>query len=153
MLQERLMQLGYYSEKINGYFGMATRTAVEQFRLSNNLPESSVVDTEAFNLIFSAYAVDDGNLPFETGEPYYTVSPAPSPVTSSLPMPAASPTPTLPPAADINAVAETNCNCNCVRRTDRSPDTVAKTHTDAKADADTVACANPDSSTRTVTRA
>ena len=98
MLQERLMQLGYYSEKINGYFGMATRTAVEQFRLSNNLPESSVVDTEAFNLIFSAYAVDDGNLPFETGEPYYTVSPAPSPVPSSLPMPAASPTPTLPPA-------------------------------------------------------
>ena len=72
------MQLGYYSEKINGYFGTATRTAVEQFRLSNNLPESSVVDTEAFNLIFSAYAVDDGNLPFETGEPYYTVSPAPS---------------------------------------------------------------------------
>ena len=39
MLQERLMQLGYYSEKINGYFGTATRTAVEQFRLSNNLPE------------------------------------------------------------------------------------------------------------------
>ena len=98
MLQERLMQLGYYSEKINGYFGTATRTAVGQFRLSNNLPESSVVDTEAFNLIFSAYAVDDGNLPFETGEPYYTVSPAPSPVTSSLPMPAVSPTPTLPPA-------------------------------------------------------
>ena len=98
MLQERLMQLGYYSEKINGYFGTATRTAVEQFRLSNNLPESSVVDTEAFNLIFSAYAVDDGNLPFETGEPYYTVSPAPSPVLSSLPTPAASPTPTLPPA-------------------------------------------------------
>ena len=54
MLQERLMQLGYYSEKINGYFGTATRTAVGQFRLSNNLPESSVVDTEAFNLIFSA---------------------------------------------------------------------------------------------------
>lgn len=78
MLQERLMQLGYYSEKINGYFGTATRTAVGQFRLSNNLPESSVVDTEAFNLIFSAYAVDDGNLPFETGGPYYTVSPAPS---------------------------------------------------------------------------
>ena len=52
MLQERLMQLGYYSEKTNGYFGTATRTAVEQFRLSNNLPESSVVDTEAFNLIF-----------------------------------------------------------------------------------------------------
>ena len=94
----RLLQLGYYSEKINGYFGTATRTAVGQFRLSNNLPESSVVDTEAFNLIFSAYAVDDGNLPFETGEPYYTVSPAPSPVTSSLPMPAVSPTPTLPPA-------------------------------------------------------
>lgn len=98
MLQERLMQLGYYSEKINGYFGTATRTAVRQFRLSNNLPESGVVDTEAFNLIFSAYAVDDGNLPFETGEPYYTVSPVPSPVTSSLPMPAVSPTPTLPPA-------------------------------------------------------
>lgn len=52
MLQERLMQLGYYSEKINGYFGTATRTAVRQFRLSNNLPESGVVDTEAFNLIF-----------------------------------------------------------------------------------------------------
>ena len=98
MLQERLMQLGYYSEKTNGYFGTATRTAVGQFRLSNNLPESSVVDTEVFNLIFSAYAVDDGNLPFETGGPYYTVSPAPSPVLSSLPMPAVSPTPTLPPA-------------------------------------------------------
>ena len=98
MLQERLMQLGYYSEKINGYFGTATRTAVEQFRLSNNLPESSVVDTEAFNLIFSAYAVDDGNLPFETGEPYYTVSPAPSPVTSSLPRPTPTPKPTPTPS-------------------------------------------------------
>ena len=154
MLQERLMQLGYYSEKTNGYFGTATRTAVEQFRLSNNLPESSVVDTEAFNLIFSAYAVDDGNLPFETGGPYYTVSPAPSPVTSSLPMPAVSPTPTLPPAP---ASTPSNCNCNCVRRTDSNADTVAETHTDAKADADTksdtVACTDPDNSARTVTRA
>ena len=151
MLQERLMQLGYYSEKTNGYFGTATRTAVGQFRLSNNLPESSVVDTEVFNLIFSAYAVDDGNLPFETGGPYYTVSPAPSPDACCF-----SDTHTAA-RTGINAVAETNCNCNCVRRTDRSPDTVAETHTDAKADVDTksdaVACANPDISTRAVTRA
>lgn len=95
MLQERLAQLGYYSAKTNGYFGTATRTAVEQFRLSNGLVEGSVVDFETFNLIFSSYAVDDGVPPIETLTPEYSASPAPSPVPSASPTaaPTAAPTP------------------------------------------------------------
>ena len=85
-MQQRLMLLGYLpSDEPSDVFNKPLEQAVKLFQRANHLAQSGE-------------AVDDGNLPFETGEPYYTVSPAPSPVPSSLPTPAASPTPTLPPA-------------------------------------------------------
>ena len=44
MVQDRLNQLGYYSDKINGYYGTATLDAVEVFQAYNGLDVSGRTD-------------------------------------------------------------------------------------------------------------
>jgi peptidoglycan hydrolase-like protein with peptidoglycan-binding domain len=43
-MQARLAELGYYEEKDNGYFGVATERAVKSFQKRNKIEETGVID-------------------------------------------------------------------------------------------------------------
>lgn len=87
MLQQRLSQLGYYSDKQNGYFGTATRNALIKFQSLNDLEINGTADRMTFDTLFSADAV---NLVQETPAPSPSPSPAPA---TPRPVPSATPTP------------------------------------------------------------
>ena len=77
MLQERLNQLGYYDEKLNGYYGASTVEAIETFQDVNGIDPSGKVASDTFDLIFSYDAISkDGPRPIEfTDEPRETPTP------------------------------------------------------------------------------
>ena len=52
-MQRRLTELGYYQDKDNGYFGVATQQAVLSFQKRNNISQTGVIDTDARNLLYS----------------------------------------------------------------------------------------------------
>ena len=55
-MQSRLAQLGYYEEKVNGYFGVATEEALRAFQLKNELNADGVYGMDERELIYSADA-------------------------------------------------------------------------------------------------
>ncbi|MEN6635193.1 MAG: peptidoglycan-binding domain-containing protein, partial [Clostridiaceae bacterium] len=52
-MQSRLNELGYYSEKVNGYFGVATEDALRAFQKKNQISEDSVFNVEDRDLLYS----------------------------------------------------------------------------------------------------
>ena len=55
-MQSRLNELGYYSEKVNGYFGVATEEALLAFQAKNKITEDSVFNVEDRDLLYSPEA-------------------------------------------------------------------------------------------------
>ena len=55
-MQSRLNELGYYSEKVNGYFGVATEEALLAFQTKNKITEDSVFNVEDRDLLYSPEA-------------------------------------------------------------------------------------------------
>ena len=115
MLQTRLNELGFYQDKNNGYFGVATENAVGMFQAKNELTVNGRADLETRSVLYSPKArySDDSmqapNLPLETGTPAQPsptatrrpdASPTPreTPKPSSTPKPNVTPTPTRTPA-------------------------------------------------------
>ncbi len=104
MLQQRLFQLGYYSDKQNGYFGTATRNALIKFQSLNGLAINGTADRTTFDTLFSADAV---SIVQETPTPLPSPTPAsvtPAPVSPATPTPrpsqgASSPRPSNTPPA------------------------------------------------------
>lgn len=89
-LQRRLTELGYYEEKDNGYFGVATQRAVYAFQKRNTIEETGIVDQNMRSLLYSP-------------EAKYLVDPTPKPTKTpsapSTPKPSKTPKPTASPAA------------------------------------------------------
>lgn len=137
MVQERLSDLGYYDEKVNGYYGTSTQTAIEDFQILNGLDVSGVVDTGTFATLFSyeavagfepepqqdddaAAVIEETPAPIEyvepaTAEPVYRPDELKTTAPSSEPRPTASPatpepSPTAEPFVPYNAYAHTNTN-------------------------------------------
>ena len=115
MLQTRLNELGFYQDKNNGYFGVATENAVGMFQAKNELTVNGRADLETRSVLYSPKArysddsMQDPNLPLETGTPAQPsptatrrpdASPTPreTPKPSSTPKPNVTPTPTRTPA-------------------------------------------------------
>ncbi len=55
-LQKQLGDLGYYSDKSNGYFGVATSRALSAFQTKNKLDASGVADGDTLDLLYSSKA-------------------------------------------------------------------------------------------------
>lgn len=115
MLQTRLNELGFYEDKNNGYFGVATENAVGMFQAKNELTVNGRADLETRSVLYSPRArysddsMQNPNLPLETGTPAQPsptatrrpdASPTPreTPKPSSTPKPNVTPTPTRTPA-------------------------------------------------------
>ena len=68
-LQQRLAELGYYTDRINGYFGPNTEQAVMQFQAINGLTVSGELDYAAWVILYSDDALPVPVLPTDTPTP------------------------------------------------------------------------------------
>ena len=68
-LQQRLAELGYYSDRANGYFGPKTEQAVMLFQAINWLTVSGELDFEAWAVLYSDDALPSPSLPTDTPSP------------------------------------------------------------------------------------
>ncbi len=68
-LQQRLSELGYYTDRINGYFGPNTEQAVMQFQAINGLTVSGELDYDAWVILYSEDALPVPVLPTDTPTP------------------------------------------------------------------------------------
>ena len=71
-LQQRLTELGYYSDRINGYFGPNTEQAVMLFQAINGLEVQGELDYEAWSILYSEDAMALPALPTDTPTPRST---------------------------------------------------------------------------------
>lgn len=103
-MQGRLSELGYYEDKDNGYFGVATERAVRKYQERNKLEQTGVMDMDALDLLYSPkarYLVDP--TPTPTPKPKPTPSPTPSDTPKATKKPKATPSPT--PEQDVPVIA------------------------------------------------
>ena len=68
-LQQRLAELGYYTDRINGYFGPNTEQAVMQFQAINDLAVTGELDYGAWTILYSEDALSVPVLPTDTPTP------------------------------------------------------------------------------------
>ena len=85
-LQERLTELGYLNDSIDGNFGGNTQTAVKLFQSAVGMEETGIADPATQAALFAEDA------------PYH-------PSAQPTPTPTAAPTPTTPPAEETGAQA------------------------------------------------
>ncbi len=83
-MQRRLTELGYYADKDNGYFGIATERAVKAFQARNKIEETGVIDHTVRDLMYSPHA-------------RYLVDPTPTPKPTIKPTPKPTAKPTVKP--------------------------------------------------------
>lgn len=111
MLQQRLAQLGYYSDKQNGYFGTATKKALIKFQSLNNLEVNGTADRTTFDTLFSADAISlVQDVPTPAPSPTQDIV-APTPAYQATPTPShhetPTPVPTHTPAPEVTPVPPT----------------------------------------------
>jgi len=112
-MQSRLNELGYYTEKINGYFGVATEEALRAFQVKNKITDDSVFNVEDRDLLYSPEARPKID-PTPTPSPKPTPKPTKKPTTTKRPTTTSSGTTptdsgstiTEPPAATAAPVTE-----------------------------------------------
>ena len=95
-MQSRLNELGYYGEKINGYFGVATEDALRAFQTKNKISEDSVFNVEDRDLLYSPKARPK-------------IDPTPTPSPKPTPKPTKKPTTTRRPSETSSGSSEP-CN-------------------------------------------
>ena len=77
-LQRQLVDLGYYADKVNGYFGVATSRALSAFQTKNKLESNGSADGSTLDLLYSAKARPKID-PTPTPKPTKTPKPAKTP--------------------------------------------------------------------------
>ena len=90
LVQRRLYQLGYYLGKLDGVFGLGTRTAVYGFQRAHKLEKiDGKVGPATIERMFAEDAIVK-----PTPTPSPTPTPTPTPVPTATPVPTPAPTPT-----------------------------------------------------------
>lgn len=79
-LQKQLVDLGYYTDKVNGYFGVGTSRALSAFQTKNKLDASGAADGDTLDILYSAQA-----------RPKIDPTPTPKPKPTKTPKPAKTP--------------------------------------------------------------
>ena len=94
-MQSRLNELGYYSDKINGYFGVATEDALRAFQTKNQITQDSVFNVEDRDLLYSPQARPK-------------IDPTPTPSPKPTPKPTKKPSATKKPSSGTSGGTNTN---------------------------------------------
>ena len=91
-IQQRLTELGYYTARGDGAWGIASRSALRNFKVANGLPDDDEWNAMAETVLFDEQAVRAADAPVGSAR-----NPAPSPATAAaVPLPPKRP---APPAA------------------------------------------------------
>ena len=100
-MQLVLTTLGYYAGKTNGYFGVATEAALQDFQRKNGLPQDNIFDVDDRDVLYSEQArplIDPTPTPTPVATPRPTRKPTTEPPAKTAePAPGASPTKTEAP--------------------------------------------------------
>ena len=115
-MQARLTELGYYSEKVNGYFGVATHRAVLKFQARNNLDETGVVDHTQRDLLYSASV-----RPLVDPTPTPTLKPTPTQKPTPRLTQAPTEKPTKAPIYDIPVLEEEETDVPAIPTPTKTP--------------------------------
>ena len=76
-LQNRLQELGYYTQRVDGSAGASTESAIKTFQRKNNLPVTGVADLATLTVLYSQDALPARQTPgLPTPTPYPTNAPA-----------------------------------------------------------------------------
>lgn len=94
-MQSRLNELGYYSDKVNGYFGVATEDALRAFQTKNQITQDSVFNVEDRDLLYSPQARPK-------------IDPTPTPSPKPTPKPTKKPSATKKPSSGTSGGTNTN---------------------------------------------
>lgn len=97
-LQTELKELGYYEDKLNGYFGTATTRATAAFQKKNKLDITGEADYGTLELLYSPKAK-----PLIDPTPTPTPTPTPKPTKTPKPTATASPKKTTAPTSESAA--------------------------------------------------
>lgn len=97
-LQNELKELGYYEDKLNGYFGTATSRATAAFQKKNKLDITGEADYFTLELLYSPKAKP-------LIDPTPTPTPTPTPKPTKTPKPTATPKPGKTTAPDATSSA------------------------------------------------
>jgi len=93
-MQSRLNELGYYANKINGYFGVATEDAVRAFQTKNKVDVDGVFNVSDRDLLYSPEA-----------RPKIDPTPTPKPTPKPTPRPTKKPSSSSSSSASSNATS------------------------------------------------
>ena len=94
-MQSRLNELGYYSDKVNGYFGVATEDALRAFQTKNQITQDSVFNVEDRDLLYSPQARPK-------------IDPTPTPSPKPTPKPTKKPSATKKPSSGTSGGTTTS---------------------------------------------
>ncbi len=103
-VQSRLSELGYYDSKVNGYFGVATEQALEDFETKNKLDVDGVFRVSDRDLLFSPDARPK-------------IDPTPTPKPTAKP----TPKPTKKPSSSSSSSSSSNSSENSSSSSSESP--------------------------------
>lgn len=103
--QLRLYEMGYYTDKVSGYYGPQTELAVSIFQAKNKLDVDGKIDRNVFNILYSdeaVWLVTPTPVPTPTPDPTSAATKKPGttrkPGSSSTSKPGSNPTPTRKPS-------------------------------------------------------
>lgn len=92
-LQERLQELKYLSDKADGVYGSATKSAVAEFQTAMKIKATGVADSETIKALKSSSAKSNPNAGGKSGEAKPTPTPAPTKATEATKSPASTKSP------------------------------------------------------------
>jgi len=104
-VQGMLNSLGYFNNKITGYYGTITVAAVKQFQQDYGLPVNGGVDNQTLQAILWVYGkFKNTAAPIQTATPIQTAAPSKTttPIQTAAPNPAPTTVPTSAPAKSAN---------------------------------------------------
>ena len=91
-IQRQLSDLGYYTDRITGYYGPLTEEAVMRFQSKNGMNADGQITRDDWDLLYS-----DDAVPIATPAPTPSPTPTPKPTKSPTPKPTATPKSTNTP--------------------------------------------------------
>ncbi len=123
-LQQRLAELGYYTDRINGYFGPKTEQAVMLFQAVNGMTVTGELDYDAWVILYSDDALPPPALPTDT--------PTPKPTDKSTPKTTSRQTGSSKQTAKATKKATAKATSKATAKTKTTAKATAKTKVTAK---------------------
>ena len=127
-IQRQLSELGYYTDRITGYFGPQTEEAVLRFQSKNALDADGQITRDDWDLLYSDDAVA---LATPTPEPTPTPTPKPTakptakttpkPTAKATPKPTKTPKPTAKPTATAKATPKPTGKATATPKATKTP--------------------------------